>query len=152
MALISVWGEGTPHASEYEAARLLQVLKHTMLLVSAVLLACKRTTSESRSSDFLDQMSLYLSDLQIVHTDANYRPYHHLSMHLPHFFYLFGPARCFWTYPFERLIGRIQRLLSNHKLGTFLLLRFHRITSSFNGVIRSNGIDTSYLFPKGVKN
>ena len=41
----------------------------------------------------------------------------HMSLHLPHFFNLFNPARTFWTYPFEHLIGHIQQLISNHQLG-----------------------------------
>lgn len=100
-----------------KAERLRQVLDHTMHLVSVIILALKRAASQSRSGFYLDEMVAYLSDLQNIHPDASFRPYHHLSMHLPHFFDLFGPARCFWTYPFERLIYQIQRLLSNHKLG-----------------------------------
>jgi len=94
-----------------------------MLLVSAVMLACKRTASERRSRDFLQCITDYLTKLQILHPDASYRPYHHLAMHLPHFFRLFGPARCFWTYPFERIIGQIQRILSNHQMGMFSMSR-----------------------------
>lgn len=117
IALIFLWGEGSKHSSVKKAERLRQVLDHTMHLVSVIILALKRAASQSRSGFYLDEMVAYLSDLQNIHPDASFRPYHHLSMHLPHFFDLFGPARCFWTYPFERLIYQIQRLLSNHKLG-----------------------------------
>ena len=94
-----------------------------MLLVSAVMLACKRTASERRSRDFLQCITDYLTKLQILHPDASYCPYHHLAMHLPHFFRLFRPAQCFWTYPFERIIGQIQRILSNHQMGMFSMSR-----------------------------
>lgn len=117
LALISLWGRGLNRLLTHEANDLLWVLDHTMHLVSAITLALKRSASQSRSGHYLDSMVAYLSDLQDIHPDASFRPYHHLSMHLPHFFDLFGPARCFWTYPFERLIYQIQRLLSNHKLG-----------------------------------
>lgn len=120
LALISLWGHGSRHTSDdYEASRLRAYLDHTMLIVSAVVIACKRTASERRSRDFLQCITEYLTDLQTLHPNANYRPYHHLAMHLPRFFRLFGPARCFWTYPFERVIGQIQRILSNHRLGMF---------------------------------
>ena len=86
-------------------------------VVSAITIACKCTTSQLRSQIYLECMVAYILQLVQIHPRATVRPYHHLSMHLPHFFSLFGPARTFWTYPFERLIGQIQRLLSNHKLG-----------------------------------
>ena len=101
LALISIWGQGIPHKSDYEGFRASQVLNHTMLLISAVTIASKHSVSKSRSFDYLDQMSQYLSGLQVMHPDATFHPHHHLALHLPHFFQLFRPSCCFWTYPFE---------------------------------------------------
>lgn len=115
LALIALWG--TDATATTRALHLHRVLGHTMLLVSAITIACKRTTSQLRSQMYLQCMVPYISQLVDIHPHATVRPYHHMSMHLPHFFSLFGPARTMWTYPFERLIGQIQRLLSNHKLG-----------------------------------
>lgn len=131
LALISLWDNRCRKASsDYEASRLRAYLDHTMLIVSAVMIACKRTASERRSNDFLQCITGYLTDLQALHPDANYRPYHHLAMHLPHFFRLFGPARCFWTYPFEQVIGQIQRILSNHRLGQMESTLLHSFLKS----------------------
>ena len=99
------------------ALHLHRVLGHTMLLVSAITIACKRTTSQLHSQMYLQCMVPYISQLVDIHPHETVWPYHHMSMHLPHFFSLFGPAWTLWTYPFEQLIGQIQRLLSNHKLG-----------------------------------
>ena len=107
IALISQWGESTPHVSAEEAAHFLQVVKHTMCRISAVIIVYKHFVSPSCSSGYLKQMLRYLSDLQTIHPSANFCPYHHLSLHLPYFFHLFGPSHCFLTYPFERLIGWI---------------------------------------------
>ena len=148
IALISSWGEGTPHASTKEAAHFLQVLKHTMCLVSAVIIASKHYLSSSHSSDYPEQMLTYLSDLQSIHPSANFCPYHHLSLHLPYIFHLFGPSHCFWTYPFERLIGWIQCLLSNHKIGTLSWLCYAMWLIVFS---RSNGVDSPDLISEGVK-
>ena len=71
IALISLWGEGTPHASTKEAAHFLQVLKHTMCLVLVVIIALKHYVSSLHSSDYLNQMSTYLSNLQTIHPSAN---------------------------------------------------------------------------------
>ena len=148
IALISWWGEGTPHASAEEAAHFLQVLKHTMCLISVVIIASKHFVSPLHSSGYLKQMSRYLSNLQTIHPSANFCPYHHLSLHLPYFFHLFGPSRCFWTYPFERLIGRIQRLLSNHKIGMLGRPRYATWLIVFS---RSNGVNSPDLVSEGVK-
>lgn len=117
LALISMWGVGTAHTSPADSVRFRRILDHTMLLVSAISLACKHTMSQARSSAYLACLTQYLKDLINIHPDAHHLPNHHMAMHLPHFFYLFGPVRTWWCFPYERLIGQIQRLLSNHKLG-----------------------------------
>lgn len=108
-----------------------------MLLVSAVTLAAKRAMTQARCKSYLECMSRYINGLAEIHPDTSVRPYHHMSMHLPHFFYLFGPARAFWTYPYERLIGQIQRLMSNHKLGKAV---FRSLWQDADVIIRSNGL------------
>jgi hypothetical protein len=120
LALISMWGEGTSHASPNDAYQFQKILDHTMLLVSAISLACMHTMTKARAAAYLDCMVQYLSDLKTLYPGINPRPNHHMSMHLPLFFALFGPVRSWWCFPFERLIGQIQRLLSNHKLGEIM--------------------------------
>ena len=117
LALISMWGVGTIHPSHAESVRFRRILDHTMLLVSVVSLACKHTMSRARSSAYLACLTQYLRELVEIHPNVHILPNHHMAMHLPHFFHLFGPVRSWWCFPFERLIGQIQRLLSNHKLG-----------------------------------
>jgi hypothetical protein len=119
IALISLWGEGTEHPSPEIATKFRQILDHTMLLVSAVSLACMRTMTVRRSAAYLQYMTQYIHDFLTIHVDINLRPNMHMAMHIPHFLHLFGPVRSWWCFPFERLIGQIQRLLSNHKLGIF---------------------------------
>jgi hypothetical protein len=115
-----MWGEGTSHPSPQDAVMLRQILDHTMLVVSAISLVCMRTMTQTRATAYIDTMAQYLKDLIILHPETSYRPNHHMSMHLPHFLRLFGPVRSWWCFPFERLIGQIQRLLSNHKIGESL--------------------------------
>jgi hypothetical protein len=115
LALIIMWGEGTSHASPEDAVKFRQILDHTMLLVSAISLVCMRTMTQTRATAYINCMAQYLKDMAVLHPGVAYRPNHHMSMHLPHFLRLFGPVRSWWCFPFERLIGQIQRLLSNHK-------------------------------------
>ena len=52
--------------------------------LSAVTIASKHSVLATHSSSYLDQMSWYLSNLQIIHPDAMFHPYNHLALHFPH--------------------------------------------------------------------
>jgi hypothetical protein len=112
LALISLWAEGMSEpgvSSEFE-----KVLNHTMALVSAVSIACMRTMTREKATAYRDYIATYIRDLKDIHPHATYRPNHHMAMHVYDFLLLFGPVRSWWCFPFERLIGQLQRLSSNH--------------------------------------
>lgn len=150
IALIFAWGELASHPTPYAAARFREVLDHTMLLVSTIVIACKRNMSEYRCQAYLHCMTRYISMLTSIHPHATHRPYGHMSLHLPHFFSLFGPARAFWTYPFERLIGQIQRLISNHRVGKQCLPVFGAMSDIYLGQMESTLL-ASFLKASKVK-
>ena len=146
IALISIWGDGTQHPSPDIAAQFHCILDHTMLLVSAVSLACMRTMTSRRSAAYLQYMTQYIQDFLLLHIDFNLRPNMHMAMHIPHFLHLFGPVRSWWCFPFERLIGQIQRLLSNHQSGIFSLVCCDLKRSLTSVLFRGNGVRiTSFL-------
>jgi len=118
IALISLWGgRAASHASQATANRLKMVLDHTMALVSAIILACMRTTTETRMTAYLNYLRTWVSELRIHHPDVEYWVNHHMAFHIYDFLRLFGPVRSWWCFPFERLIGQLQRLPHNHKHG-----------------------------------
>jgi len=117
VALISLWGDGMLHPSPDVAAHFLRILDHTMALVSAVYLVCKQTTSQACVTAYLDCITRYIRDLQKLHPHADYCTNHHVAIHIYDFLLLFGPVQSWWCFPFERLIGQIQWLSSNHKFG-----------------------------------
>ena len=116
IALISLWGEGVSGPIK-NAVQFHRILNHTMLAVSVISLACMHTMTKARSDAYLSCLTQYLQDLPVIHPHANFVPYYHMAFHLPHFFHLFGPVCSWWCFPFEHLIGQIQRILSNHKVG-----------------------------------
>ena len=75
------------------------------------------TVTEARSKAYLNYMIQYISMLPKFHPNANIKPNHHMSMHVSLFMPLYGPMRSWWCFPYEWLIGQIQCLLSNHKIG-----------------------------------
>jgi hypothetical protein len=117
VALVSMWGEGSQHPTRDIATELRSVLDHTMSLFSAVRLACMRTMTIRRLDAYRTQIAKYIRDLKTVHPDCSPRPNHHMAQHIYDFLILFGPVRSWWCFPFERLIGIIQRLPTNHKFG-----------------------------------
>ena len=121
ITLISQWDEAFSGPIE-QAAQFCRILDHTILVVSVVSLTCMCMMTQTRSDAYLSRLTQYLQDLQVLHPHASFVPNYHMALHLPHFFCLFGPVRSWWCFPFEHLIGQIQRLLSNHKVSkrTFL--------------------------------
>jgi len=118
IALISMWGEGTIHPSSEDASHLRAVLDHTMLLVCAVMLACMRTMTDDRMKRYLKYITLWTSQLRNLHPHIEHRVNQHMAIHIFEFLKLFGPVKSWWCFPFERLIGQLQRLPHNHKFGT----------------------------------
>ena len=124
IALISLWGEGTSHVSIDEATHLQCVLDHTMCLVSAVWLTCMlRTMTTFRAKAYREYMAAWVSDLTTLHPHVTARPNGHMALHIYDFLLLFGPVRSWWCFPFERLIGMLQRIPNNHKFGKFIPFR-----------------------------
>ena len=92
-----------------------------MLLVSAVRIACMRTMTAERAMAYRMCMSEYLTLLRDVLPNASLRENDHMAMHVFDFLKLFGPVRSWWCFPFEQLIGQLQRTPHNHKFGKFTL-------------------------------
>ncbi|KAG2747943.1 hypothetical protein P692DRAFT_20735199, partial [Suillus brevipes Sb2] len=120
IALVSLWGAGTSHPSDEVGTRHRAILDHTMELVCAVYLACARSTSAERAHAYRSHIARYVGNLKKIHPTFALRPNHHAAFHIYDFLLLFGPAHSWWCFPFERLIGILQRLPVNHKIGVCL--------------------------------
>ncbi|KIK20354.1 hypothetical protein PISMIDRAFT_51162, partial [Pisolithus microcarpus 441] len=90
LALISLWGTTQANPRNNDGPDLRVVLDHTMDLVST---------------------------LKTIYPTFSVRPNHHASFHIYDYLMLFGPVHSWWSFPFERLIGMLQRLPKNHKSG-----------------------------------
>ena len=107
---------GRPESSKQQR----EILDHTMLLVCAVLLACKRAVTSRRMERYREHLRAYVHQLPSLYPDLNCESIHHMAFHIYDFLKLFGPVHSWWTFPFERLIGQLQHLPSNHHFGGFL--------------------------------
>jgi hypothetical protein len=119
IALVTLWGyeNGLRPASD---SHFLRVLDHTMALFQAVMVMCRNTTNKERARKYLTFMKTWVSDLHEVHPhtkDHPPRPNIHAALHVYDFALLYGPVMSWWCFPFERLIGTLQGVKTNHRIG-----------------------------------
>nr|GAT48239.1 predicted protein [Mycena chlorophos] len=114
IALVLLWGDGL------EDARLQGMLDHSMALFSAVVLVCRHSITRERTETYRALLKLWVDGLEThhPHTRAHARrPNIHLAFHVFDFLILFGPIIAWWSFPFERMIGFLQNINTNHRVG-----------------------------------
>lgn len=112
MTLVRLWG----HSRAKEEERV--VLENFVQLIVAADLATRRSMSPERAAKYDDNIQAYVRGLRSIY-NHHLVPNHHLALHLKDFLLLFGPVHGWWTYPYERLNGLLQRMNTNHKSGKY---------------------------------
>ncbi|KAJ7482906.1 hypothetical protein B0H11DRAFT_1636567, partial [Mycena galericulata] len=64
-----------------------------------------------------EHMLNYRARLQKLFPDYECHPNHHMALHITECLHLFGPVHGWWTFPFERLIGTLERISTNYRPG-----------------------------------
>ena len=88
-----------------------------MSLISTVVIATSHTVTSTSASAYQKHILDYINGIKHLFPDYQLHPNHHMSLHIPEFLLLFGPVHSWWTFPFERLIGTVQRMPNNGKIG-----------------------------------
>jgi hypothetical protein len=96
---------------------LTDAVDNTMDLVCALLAGYKRWTSDPLADGYLSSIHHYVDGLNRLHPDVQLHSIHHMAFHVYDFLRLFGPVHSWWCFPFERLIGKLQRTTHNHRFG-----------------------------------
>ena len=115
LSLMRLWGfqdDDSPRS-----IRCLEILDVTVSLISAIIIATSHTVTSASASAYQAHMLGYINGIKRLFPDYHIHPNHHMSLHIPEFLLLFGPVHSWWTFPFERLIGTIQRMPNNGKVG-----------------------------------
>jgi hypothetical protein len=94
-----------------------KALESTLLLPTAIRSGTSYRTSEDHREHFLTNMEAYLKSILELRPEKKLHPIHHNALHFPDFLLRFGPSHGWWMYPFERLIGKLQKIHTNNKLG-----------------------------------
>lgn len=117
LSLIRLWGLSNNNSPRSQRCQ--DILNVTMSLLSAVAIASSHSMSLALANSYLQHMQAYLAGLKTLFPGYGFHPNHHLALHLHQYFLLFGPVHAWWTFPFERMIGMLQRMQTSGKIGMF---------------------------------
>ena len=67
------------------------------------------------ASEYFEHMVNYRVQLQELFPEYKCHPNHHMALHLDEFLEMCGPVHGWWAFPFERMIGTLQRISTNYK-------------------------------------
>lgn len=106
-------------------ARCQKLVDSTMLLATAIRWATSHQTSPHHAAEYKRYMQAYLDSIKKLDPGITLRPNHHNALHLGDFLLLFGPMHSWWMFPFERVIGTLQGINHNSKLGKHVYLSYN---------------------------
>lgn len=115
LSLIGMWDPATK--GDLRSERCKDILDITLSLLSAVIIATSHTASASNADEYLQCMTRYLKGVQRLFPGYKCVPNQHMAMHIHEYLLRFGPVHAWWTFPFERLIGMLQHMPNNGKIG-----------------------------------
>ena len=116
ITLMRIWGKAT-QGGEEDVHRRRELLHLTMLLFSAIAIATSREINKTNTEEYLANMLEYRRELERIFPDYKIHPNHHLALHIPEFLQRYGPVHGWWTFPFERAIGMLEKVPTNYKRG-----------------------------------
>ena len=119
VSVAQLWSKETcpPEQKPEVTVRRDKLFQSIMHLAVAVGMATSYRTSEHHSEKFEENTVAYLRCLLDLYPNIQLRPNHHAALHIGPLLTQFGPAHGWWMFPFERVIGILQRINSNSKLG-----------------------------------
>ena len=94
-----------------------KLVESTMFLAMALRWATSHRTSQRHADEYMRNIWLYLASLRELFPDMNLLPNHHNALYLGELLLRFGPVHGWWMFPFERLIGLLQKINTNKKIG-----------------------------------
>jgi hypothetical protein len=93
-------------------------LKALLYLSIIVHITTSVTCSEVGRTLYAEAIELYLSFIKALNPGRPLVINHHLALHLQSFMELHGACHGHWAFPFERMIGKLQKTLHNANIGT----------------------------------
>ncbi|KAI0280568.1 hypothetical protein BC826DRAFT_924322 [Russula brevipes] len=106
-------GASGTQTDEYRA----KLVHSTFLLATAIRWATSYRTSAMHIKKYKSAMKDYLKILRELRPTQRFRPNHLNALLVADYLRLYGPVRGWWMFPFERVIGDLQRTNTNSQQG-----------------------------------
>jgi hypothetical protein len=121
VSVAQLWSrETSPPGQDLDVtARRDKVFQSIMHLAVAVRWGTSYRISEHHSQLFEENMVAYLRLLLELYPNIQFRPNHHTALHIGPLLTQFGPVHSWWMFPFERVIGILQKFNTNSKMGKY---------------------------------
>lgn len=95
------------------------LLENFIHLVSLLNLGLKRLMTTSHIQGYRYHVGKYLESSTLLFQHCKLAPNHHMSIHLADCLERFGPVRAWWSFPFERLMGKILKAGNNNHISGY---------------------------------
>ena len=118
VSLIRIKCTRKPSGNIADDERLQKLIDLTIDLALAVAWGLSRRISPHHAERYAFYMKRYLQGIKDLFPDYNLKPNHHYALHIPDTLLMFGPLHGTWAFSMERLIGRLQKMNTNSKIGT----------------------------------
>jgi hypothetical protein len=115
VGMVELWADPSDQVDQAIFEDRMSRLQCTMHLFTALKFATSESTSPLHAQNYQLYLQHYLQFL--IQGGWQYRPNHHAALHVSELLMHFGPIRGWWMFPFERIIGRLQRVNTNSILG-----------------------------------
>lgn len=127
VSLIQIANNRKPSGNIEDDFRLQKIAEHTLDLAMALCWCLSRRTSKFHGDKYMFYMTHYLKGIQDLYPHYDLKPIHHYALHIPEILDLFGPLHGTWGFFLERLIGCLQKMNTNSKIGNYEFLILHRL-------------------------
>ena len=141
-AIAQIWQSNGRDMETEKLQRRKKLIDATFLLATAISWATSYITSVTHAVQYMTCMTAYLNVLKELYPNLAWRPNHHAALHIGHFLLLFGPMHGWWMFPFERLIGRLQKININCKRGMCASLSRAVIADGLSGELERTMLET----------
>lgn len=111
ITFLRLWAESSGHRVHLKALLCLTIL---------VNIVTSRTSSAASRELYENTVKTYLKFLHKASPKCQIVINHHMALHLTGFMALHGPCHSHWAFPFERIIGKMQKTLHNSRMGTHI--------------------------------
>jgi len=111
-----LWIEMWRNASQTDEYRA-KLVHSTLVLAIAIHWATSHCVSAKHIEQYEKNMKDYLKTLKELWPSQRFHPNHVNALLVGKYLRLYGPVRGWWMFPFERVIGDLQRSSTNNKPG-----------------------------------